>query len=209
MTARPGPGASVSAQPPARRSPFPRPQPSARRSPFLSLPSPALSLPSLTRRATAMMRPHVSGAIAAALGMLVLAWPLAWAPAWAFAAAGVGAVAVLGAAFTPGERGRAWPAIAVAAAVASCAGSRAGTAALAAEGLFILAYLLAADAPAGLTRPGRWLRLQAFPVIGGLIGTGAVLAALTLHRTDSVWLTVAGLAAAVAAYLIALPGARR
>jgi hypothetical protein len=152
------------------------------------------------------------GAVPAALGMLVLAWPLAWAPAWAFAAAGAGAVAVLGAAFTRGERGervRGWPAIPVAAAVASCAASRAGTAALAAEGLFILAYLLAAGAPAGLIRPGRWLRLQAFPAIGGLIGTGAVLAALTLHRTDSAWLTVAGLAAAVAAYLIALPAARR
>jgi hypothetical protein len=170
-------------------------------------PSPSSQPPA--RRAAAMMRPHASGAVAAALGMLVLAWPLAWAPAWAFVAAGAGAVAALGAAFTPGERGRGWPAIAVAAAVASCAASRAGTAALAAEGLFILAYLLAADAPAGLTRPGRWLRLQAFPAIGGLIGTGAVLAALTLHRTDSAWLTVGGLAAAVAAYLIALPWARQ
>ena len=156
------------------------------------------------------MKTRASDVVAAALGMLVLAWPLAWAPAWAFVAAGGGAVAVLGAAFTPGERGRrGWPAIAVAAAVVSCAYSRAGTAALAAEGVFILAYLLAADAPAGLIRPGRWLRRQAFLVIPGLIGTGAVLAALTLHRTASAWLTVAGLAAAVAAYLIALPSARR
>jgi hypothetical protein len=170
------------------------------------------------RRATARLRPpaimktRAGDAVAAALGMLVLAWPLAWAPAWAFVAAGAGAVAVLGAAFTPGERGqrgRGWPAIAVAAAVVSCAYSRAGTAALAAEGVFILAYLLAADAPAGLVRPGRWLRRQAFLVIGGLIGTGAVLAALTLHRTASAWLTVVGLAAASAAYLIALPSARR
>jgi hypothetical protein len=153
-------------------------------------------------------RPRVSDAVAVALGMLVLAWPLAWAPAWAFVAAGGGAVAVLGAAFTPRERGRGWPALAVAAAVLSCAYSRAGTAALAAEGVFILAYLLAADAPAGLIRPGRWLRRQAFLVIGGLIGTGAVLAALALHRTASAWLTVAGLAAAAAAYLIALPSAR-
>jgi len=164
-----------------------------------------VSAASPARRATVVMKARASGAVAAALGMLVVAWPLAWAPAWAYAAAGAGAVAVLGAAFAPGERGRGWPAIAVAAAVASCAFSRAGTAALAAEGLFILAYLLAADAPAGLTRPGRWLRLQAPPGIGGLIGTGAVLAALTLRRTDSAWLTVAGLAAAVAAYLVALP----
>jgi hypothetical protein len=163
-------------------------------------------------RARAEAKTRASDAVAAALGMLVLAWPLGWAPAWAFAAAGAGAVAVLGAAFAPGERGergRGWPAIAVAAAVLSCAWSRAGNAALAAEGVFILAYLLAADVPAGLTRPGRWLRRQAFLVVGGLIGTGAVLAALTLHRTSSAWLTVAGLAAAVAAYLIALASARQ
>jgi hypothetical protein len=145
------------------------------------------------------------GAVAAGLGMAVLAWPLAWAPGWAYAAAGAGAVAVLGAAFGPAERGRGWPAIAVAAAVASCASTRAGTAVLAAEGLFILAYLLAADAPAALIRPGGWLRRQVFPVISGLIASGAVLAALTLHRADSAWLTGAGLAAAVAAYLVALP----
>jgi hypothetical protein len=150
-------------------------------------------------------RTRVHGAIPAALGMLVVGWPLAWAPAWAYVAAGAGAVAVLGAALTRGERGRGWPAIAVAAAVVSCAFTRAGTAVLAAEGLFILAYLLAADAPAGLTRPGRWFRLQAWLAIPGLIATGAVIAALALHRADSAWLTVAGLAAAVAAYLVALP----
>ena len=155
------------------------------------------------------MKTRASDAVAAGLGMLVLAWPLAWAPAWAFVAAGGGAVAVLGAALTSGERGRGWPAIAVGAAVLSCADSRAGTAVLAAEGVFILAYLLAADAPAGLLRPARWLRRQAFLVIGGLIGTGAVLAALALHRTASAWLTVGGLAAVVVAYLIALPFARQ
>jgi hypothetical protein len=157
----------------------------------------------------AIMKTRASDAVAAALGMLVLAWPLAWAPAWAFVAAGGGAVAVLGAALTSGERGRGWPAIAVGAAALSCADSRAGTAVLAAEGVFILAYLLAADAPAGLLRPARWLRRQVFVVIGGLIGTGAVLAALALHRTASAWLTVGGLAAAVVAYLVALPSARQ
>jgi len=150
-------------------------------------------------------RARASDAVAAGLGMLTLAWPLAWAPAWAYVTSGAGAAVVLAAAFILGERGRGWPAIAVAAAVASCAFSRAGPAVLAAEGLFILAYLLAADAPAGLVRPGRWLRRQAFPVIAGLIAVGAVLAVLTLHRADSAWLTVAGLAAAAAAYLIALP----
>src|SRR5579863_1121101 len=84
-------------------------------------------------RVFAIMKARASDAVAAALGMLVLAWPLAWAPLWAFVAAGAGAVAVLGAAFTPGERARGWPVIAVAAGVLSCAYSRAGTAALAAE----------------------------------------------------------------------------
>ncbi len=153
----------------------------------------------------AIMKARVSELVSAALGMLVVGWPLAWAPAWAYVAAGAGAVAVLRAAFTREERGRGWPAIAVAAAIASCAFTRAGTPVLAAEGLFILAYLLAADAPAGLTRPGRWFRLQAWLAIPGIIATGAVLAALTLHRASSAWLTVGGLAAAVVAYLMALP----
>jgi hypothetical protein len=155
------------------------------------------------------MKTRVSDAVAAGLGMLVVAWPLAWAPVWAYVVAGAGAVAVFGAAFTRADRHRGWPAVAVAAAVASCAYSRAGTAVLAAEGLFILAYLVAADAPAGLIRPGRWFRLQAWPALAGLIAAGAVLAALTWHRADSAWLTVAGLAAAVAAYLIALPSWRK
>jgi hypothetical protein len=174
----------------------------------------ARSAPSLRRPGGASVRSRLAAslsprAVAAGLGMLVVAWPLAWAPTWAYVTAGLGAVAVLGAAFTRAGRHPGWPAIAVAAAVASCAFSRAGTAVLAAEGLFILAYLLAADAPAGLIRPGRWFRLQAWLGLAGLIAAGAVLAALTLHRADSAWLTVAGLAAAVAAYLIALPTGRK
>ena len=85
-----------------------------------------------------------------------MAWPLAWAPGWAYpvAGAGAGAVAVLAGALAPRRPG---PVLAVATAVAACAFSRAGTLALAAEGLFILCYLLAADAPAGRSpkaRPG-------------------------------------------------------
>jgi hypothetical protein len=195
----------MSPQPATRRGPSMSPDSATRRDPSMI----AKGLVSKTNtNVFAVMKTRASTAVAAALGMLVLAWPLAWAPAWAFVATGAGVVAVLGAAFTPVDQGRGWPAIAVAAAVLSCAYSRAGTTVLAAEGVFILAYLLAADAPAGLTRPGRWLRRQAFLVIGGLIGTGAVLAALALHRTASAWLTVAGLAAAVVAYLIALPSAR-
>lgn len=139
------------------------------------------------------------------LGLLALAWPLAWAPPWAYATAVAGAAAVLAAAFARWTRG---PVLAVAAAVAACAFSRAGMAVLAAEGLFILGYLLAADAPAGLTRPGSWLRQQAFGGVAGLIASGAVLAALALHQVSSVWLTAAGLAATAGAYLVALPTAR-
>jgi hypothetical protein len=139
------------------------------------------------------------------LGLLTLAWPLAWAPPWAYAVAVAGAAAVVAAALARWTRG---PVVAVAAAVVACAFSRAGTAVLAAEGLFILGYLLAADAPAGLTRPGSWLRQQAFGGVAGLIASGAVLAALALHQVSSVWLTAAGLAAAAGAYLVALPLSR-
>jgi hypothetical protein len=143
--------------------------------------------------------------VSVTLGLLTLAWPLAWAPPWAYATAVAGAAAVLAAALAGWTRG---PVLAVAAAVAACAFSRAGTAVLAAEGLFILGYLLAADAPAGLTRPGSWLRQQAFGGVAGLIASGAVLAALALHQVSSVWLTAAGLAAAAGAYLVALPLSR-
>jgi len=44
---------------------------------------------------------------------------------------------------------------------------------LAAEGLFILSYLLAVHAPSGLTSPGRWLRRQAVLLMPGLVATGA------------------------------------
>jgi hypothetical protein len=140
-----------------------------------------------------------------ALGLATVAWPLAWAPAWAYATASAGAVAVLAAAFA---RWRPGPVLAVTAAILACAFSRSGTAVLAAEGLFILCYLLAAAAPARLSpraRPGLWLRQQVLGVVAGLIASGAVLTALALHQVNSAWLTVLGLAAAAAAYLIALP----
>ena len=153
----------------------------------------------------AIMKPpfhgHLMTASAAALGLLVLAWPLAWAPPWAYATSVLGAVAVLAGAFA---RWRPGASLAVAAAILACAFSRAGTAVLTAEGLFILGYLLAADAPPGLSRPGPWLRQQVPGGVAGLIASGAVLAALALHEVSSVWLTAVGLAAAAGAYLIAL-----
>jgi hypothetical protein len=155
--------------------------------------------------------------LSVALGLLTVAWPLAWAPAGAYAVAVAGALVVLGAAITNWRSG---PALAAAAAIVVSLFSRAGTAVLAAEGLFILCYLIATDAPRGLipSAPGagpgssaswgRWLRSQARLGVAGLIGTGAVLAALALHQASAAWLTVAGLVAAVAAYLIALPRSR-
>ncbi len=138
------------------------------------------------------------------IGLLAVAWPLAWAPAWACIVAAVGVAAALAATFL---RLRPAPAVAVTAAIASAAFSHAGTAALAAEGLFILGYLLVADAPR--VHPGRWLKSQLRPCVAGVIATGAVLAALALHPASSPWLAVAGLAAAVAAYFTALPSARQ
>jgi hypothetical protein len=142
-----------------------------------------------------------------ALGLLTVAWPLAWASAWVlawtYALAALGGLAVLAAA-----RWRRGPALAVTAAIISCAASTAGIAVLAVEGVLVLGYLLAAGMPAGLPRPGRWLRGQLPLLVAGLIAAGAVLAAFAVHQPESAWLTVAALAAAVAAYLIARPALR-
>jgi hypothetical protein len=140
-----------------------------------------------------------------ALGLLTVAWPLGWAPAWAYPVAIAGAAAALAAAFTGWRQGAA---LAVAAAIAAAAVSRAGTAVLAAEGVFILAYLITAEAPPGLSRTATWLRHQVRLGVAGLIASGAVLAALALHQPNAAWLSLAGLTAAVAAYLIALPRRR-
>jgi hypothetical protein len=144
--------------------------------------------------------------LAVALGLLTAAWPLIWAPAWSFLLAGVAAAAAVAAAVLRWPPG---PGLAVAAAIASCAFSAAGAAALAAEGLFILAYLLAVDAPAGLVTPGRWLRRQVPLLVAGLITAGAALAAYAVHPPASAWLALTGLAAATTAYLGALPSWRR
>jgi hypothetical protein len=103
-----------------------------------------------------------------------------------------------------------WPWIGTLAAVAAVAVSalaHPGTALLAGEGLLILGYVLLADAPAAM--PGRvaarWLRLQAPAAAWAVLASAAVLAALSVRVTTSVWLVVAGAGAAVAATLIALP----
>jgi hypothetical protein len=103
-----------------------------------------------------------------------------------------------------------WPWIGTLAAVAAVAVSalgHPGTALLAAEGLLILGYLLLADAPAAMRRrvAARWLRLQAPAAAWAVLASAAVLAGLTVRVRTSVWLVVAGVGAAVAATLIALP----
>jgi LPXTG-motif cell wall-anchored protein len=133
---------------------------------------------------------------ALALGLLTVAWPLAWLPAWTYLVAGLGAAAVLAAAFLKWRPG---PAVAVAAAVVSCAAADAPVAVLAVEGLVILCYLI--GVPPQL---GPWARGQVPLVAAGALAGAAVLAAFAVRPSDSAWLALAGLAAAVAAYLVAL-----
>jgi hypothetical protein len=200
--------------------PTPRPTPSPNPRPSSGGPRPLMITKGFqsgrTQKSSRSWKITVHG-VNVALGLLTVAWPLAWAPAGAYAVAVAGALAVLGAAVTSWRSG---PALAAAAAIVVSALSRAGTGVLAAEGLFILCYLIAADAPRGLNQsasgagPGasasweRWLGSQVRLGVAGLIGSGAVLAALALHQASAAWLTVAGLVAAVAAYFIALPRSR-
>jgi hypothetical protein len=73
--------------------------------------------------------------------------------------------------------------------------------------VLLLAFLLLASTPAALApeAAGRWLRLQLPAALGGLAALVVVLAALQARPVTSAWLVVAGLIAAVAAYLIAVP----
>jgi hypothetical protein len=143
-----------------------------------------------------------NSAASVGLGLITVAWPLAWAPAWAYPVAIAGAAAGVASALTGWRQG---PALAVAAAIAAAALSHAGAPVLAAEGVLILAYLIAVSAPPGLTQPAQWLRAQVRLAVAGLIASGAVVAVLALHRPNAAWLSLAGLAAAVAAYVVALP----
>jgi len=103
-----------------------------------------------------------------------------------------------------------WPGFATLAAVAAVAGSAVGhpgIAALAAEGLLILGYLLLVDAPHAMTAAVtvRWLRLQLPAAVWGAVTAATVLVVLAVPVPVSAWLLVAGAAAAVAAALLALP----
>jgi hypothetical protein len=135
--------------------------------------------------------------------VLVVAPALA-APGWVWLAALGGAIAVVTAVQ---RRWTALGTVAAAAAIIECATSHLSTIGLAGEGLLLLAFLLLAGTPAALApqAAGRWLRLQIPAALAGLAGTVVVLAALAAKPVASIWLVVAGLVAAVAAYFIALP----
>jgi hypothetical protein len=93
------------------------------------------------------------------------------------------------------------------AAIAECAVSRLNAAALAAEGLLLLGYLLLLDAPSGArwTATARWLRSRIRAALAGVMATGLVLAGLAAAPSVASWILLAGLGAAMAAYLVAVP----
>jgi hypothetical protein len=97
--------------------------------------------------------------------------------------------------------------VAAIAVIAECAVSRLGTAAMAAEGLLLLGFLLLLGRPAGLAGGAAraWLRLRMPAALAAVAATGIVLAALAAAPGSSPWLALAGLAAAAAAYLVAAP----
>jgi len=144
----------------------------------------------------------VSGA--AASGVLMLALPALTAPALAQAITAVGLLAV-----AVSLTGR-WPpagTLAATAAIAQCVIAQPATALIAADGLLILGYLLLADAPRHTRSPAtrRWLGAQLPGIMAAIPVTGAVLAAITRPAAPSAWIALAGIAAAAAAYLIAIP----
>lgn len=161
--------------------------------------------PERVKRAAAVVaHPGLAGmAMAAGLGFLMLCWPALWTPVWAYAVLAGGVVAVLA-----GLTGR-WPAavtVAAVAAIGESAVSRLDGPGLAAEGMLILGYLLMAGAPPAMPRrlTVPWARRQAPLGTAGLVAAGAVLAALALRPATSLAMVLIGLAAAIAAYVLAL-----
>ena len=142
------------------------------------------------------MTDTVSQALRAGAGLLTLIVPALAAPPQGLILTGAGVLLVVASVL---GRFSAWAGtLAAVVPVVQCAIWPPGTALLAAEGLLILGYLLLLD---GLT----WLRGQLRFGAAGLIGAGVVLAALEVPTATSAWLVLAGLGAAVAAYVIAVP----
>jgi hypothetical protein len=142
--------------------------------------------------------------VTALAGVALVGIPSVAEPHWARAAAIAGLIAVA-AALRP--RWAAAGMAAAAAAIAQCAVSSLNDAALAGEGLLLLAYLLLLDVPEGLQTAAarKWLRLRTPAALAGLAVVVVVLAALAVTPSASAWIAIAGLAAAAIAYLTAMP----
>lgn len=161
-------------------------------------------------------RPGAARVAAAVMGVVMEALPAVAVPAAALPLAAAGLLAVLAAAVPgqPAGLGLRWAhagTVAAAAAVAQCVAGSLPAAALAAEGLLIVCYLILLDAPPRLSGPGarRWAAGQVPGVLAGCAVAGVVLAALAVPGAASPWIALAGLAAAAAAYLFAVPRSRR
>jgi hypothetical protein len=138
-------------------------------------------------------------------GMILLPAPHLTGRAWALLPVGLVLVAVSLAG--PLARWRIVGTLAAATAVAVSAITRPDLAVLAWEGLLILGYLLLVDAPRAM--PGRvtarWLLRQLPLAVWGVFTAAVVLVVLAIPVPVSAWLLVAGVGAAVAAAVIALP----
>jgi hypothetical protein len=141
---------------------------------------------------------------AVAAGLVLVAAPAMAGPGWAYLVAMGGAVAAV---VAVRRRSAALGTLAATAAIIECAVSHLSTVGLAGEGVLLLAFLLLASTPAALApeAAGRWLRQQVPAALGGLAALVVVFAALEARPVASTWLVIAGLIAAVVAYLIAVP----
>jgi hypothetical protein len=169
-------------------------------------------------------RPLLRVAIALA-GLLLVAVPVPAEPVWAYVIGAAGLAATLTAPVTalarrwvtawrpalgrwfPPARWRGPGTLTATAAIAECAVSGLNAAALAAEGLLLLGYLLLLDAPtrARWTATAQWLRSRLRVALAGVMATGLVLAGLAAAPSVASWILLAGLAAAIVAYLAAVP----
>jgi hypothetical protein len=138
-------------------------------------------------------------------GMIILPAAELTGRAWVLLPAGL--LLVAASLVGPAARWRAVGTLAAGAAVVESALGHPGLAVLAGEGLLILGYLLLVDAPQEMTGAVtvRWLRLQLPAAAWGTLAAAVVLVVLAVPVPVSAWLLVAGVGAAVAATVIALP----
>ncbi len=142
---------------------------------------------------------------AAACGALMLALPALTTAAMAQVITAVGLLAV---AVSLAVRWSGVGTLAATAAIALCVLARPATVLIAADGLLVLGYLLLVDAPRHVQPPSaarQWLRAQVPISVAALLVCGVTLAAVTLPAAPSAWIAFTGVAAAVIAYLFAVP----